>query len=125
MVEEHGKRFDTSRPESIRGTQKTVQPNSDSLGLGAVGGAGQGNETQSLGDGRKDCEGNNSSSTISQCIAKKILDQLIDDTRDQLEKSRECIDWYIRESAEYEEKLKSLNELRAMAESNEHPSQSP
>ncbi|MEC4806530.1 MAG: hypothetical protein SAJ12_07320 [Jaaginema sp. PMC 1079.18] len=119
MTEKDGQYANKSSPEPVRGTKKTVQFDADSLGMEGTGQASQGTQGQSIRDGRTDSTRGNNNSTISPCIAKKILDQLIADTRDQLAKSRECIDWYIREADEYEAKLDSLNELRALAESND------
>jgi hypothetical protein len=45
-----------------------------------------------------------------------ILDQLIEDARKQLVKSKECIVWYQSEAREFEEKLRKLEHLKELHE---------
>ena len=45
-----------------------------------------------------------------------ILDQLIDDAKKQLIKSRECIVWYREEEKEYQEKVNNLIKLKELQE---------
>ena len=45
-----------------------------------------------------------------------IIDQLIEDARKQLGKSRECVVWYQAETKECEEKLENLIKLKELQE---------
>lgn len=48
-----------------------------------------------------------------------IIDQLIEDARKQLGKSRECVIWYQQETKECEEKLHNLLRLKELQEQQE------
>lgn len=45
-----------------------------------------------------------------------ILDQLLEDAKKQLVKSRECIVWYREEAKEYEQKIENLRKLKELQE---------
>jgi hypothetical protein len=45
-----------------------------------------------------------------------IIDQLIEDARKQLAKSRECIVWYQSEAREFEERLRKFEQLKELHE---------
>jgi hypothetical protein len=115
MSEVHEK----SRDEEIRGNQETEELWDNTNSRKNVGGISRGDGTECFSPHRKDRSPRNPAKNI----AGGILDQLIEDARKQLVKTRECIVWYQNELDEYKAKIQHLEELKALEETEEDDEQ--
>ncbi|MEC4806673.1 MAG: hypothetical protein SAJ12_08970 [Jaaginema sp. PMC 1079.18] len=111
--------------QEIRSEQASRQPNAYPRSDRTVGSFSQGTENQPFRTGGTDRTGGGCSSIPGFDLAGGILDQLIEDTRDRLVKSQDCIKWYEDEKAEYEAKLNKLQKIKELAEQQRNPDQSP
>lgn len=109
--QEHGQGQEGTT-EGIRGAegQQSFYPNPD--GSAAFAGASTGFRDQLFTFDRE----NSPARTANFNPFGGILDQLIDDVKKQLVKSRECIVWYREEEKEYQEKLNNLLGLKELQE---------
>ncbi len=101
-----------SETKASRGDEKSQKLRLDTDGSQNAGRTGERTGAKCLTPDRKNCtEGIGVKNAIGG-----ILDQLIEDTRKQLGKSRECVVWYQSEIKEFEEKLKNLLQLKKLQE---------
>ena len=99
-----------SETERIRRIESQQNLRVDTYGGGNAERASEGTGSQRLTPNR---ENRTEGIGVTNAIGG-IVDQLIDDARKQLGKSRECIVWYQSEAREYEEKLKNLTQLKEL-----------
>lgn len=104
-----------SEAEASRGDEKSQELRPDTDGSQNAGRSGERTGAECLTPNRKNCtEGISAKNAIGG-----ILDQLIEDTRKQLGKSRECVVWYQSEIKEFEDKLKNLTQLKELQQQQE------
>ncbi len=104
-----------SETEAPRGDEKPQELRPHADGSQNAGRAGERTGAECLTPDRENrTEGVGAKNAIGG-----ILDQLIEDTRKQLGKSRECVVWYQSEIKEFEDKLKNLVQLKELQQQQE------
>jgi hypothetical protein len=101
-----------SEAKTSRGNESSQKLRFDADGRENVGRTSQKSRTERLTLNRKSRQrGTGALSAIGG-----IIDQLIEDARKQLVKSRECVVWYQSEVKESEQKLENLQNLKKLQE---------